>query len=251
MSSSPGANETQETSERLSSLAQKSKERLADRETAVIEVESSDEDRSLYCAGEVRILVADDDPRVGEVIQSALESKGFTIHVISQPGELRGQLEREQYHLIILDYVLPGLETGEVLNWINDTQLDTSIIVVTAYPSMDSALISLRAHTYDYLTKPFSIQLLADRVTGCLESRGLLRLSEKALRETLGGAIRERRKELGLTLAQMAERSGISLGYLSQIELGKNSASIETLYRISLGLGVRLGQLFQSLHLDI
>ena len=36
----------------------------------------------------------------------------------------------------------------------------------------------------------------------------------------------------------MSERTGVSLGYLSQIELGKNSASIETLYRISLGLGV-------------
>ena len=38
----------------------------------------------------------------------------------------------------------------------------------------------------------------------------------------------------------------VSLGYLSQIELGKNSASIETLYRISLGLGMRMSELFQT-----
>ena len=80
-----------------------------------------------------------------------------------------------------------------------------------------------------------------------LESRGLLRLSEAALRESLGAAIRERRKALGLTLAQMAERTSVSLGYLSQIELGKNSASIETLYRISLGLRVRVADLFQAI----
>ena len=80
----------------------------------------------------------------------------------------------------------------------------------------------------------------------CLEGRGLLRMSESALRESLGAAIRERRKGLGLTLAQMAQRTGVSLGYLSQIELGKNSASIETLYRISLGLGLRMSDLFQS-----
>jgi transcriptional regulator with XRE-family HTH domain len=83
-------------------------------------------------------------------------------------------------------------------------------------------------------------------VTRCLESKGLLRLSESALRESLGTAIRERRKNLGLTLAQMAQRTGVSLGYLSQIELGKNSASIETLYRISLGLGIRMAELFQT-----
>jgi transcriptional regulator with XRE-family HTH domain len=69
-------------------------------------------------------------------------------------------------------------------------------------------------------------------------------LTEAALRESLGSAIRERRKGLSLTLAQMAQRTGVSLGYLSQIELGKNSASIETLYRISLGLGIKMSELF-------
>ena len=83
----------------------------------------------------------------------------------------------------------------------------------------------------------------------CLESKGLLRMSEEALRESLGAAIRERRKAQSLTLAQMAERANVSLGYLSQIELGKNSASIETLYRISLGLGVRMADLFEQAQL--
>ena len=108
------------------------------------------------------------------------------------------------------------------------------------------ALNCLRARTYDYLTKPFQIAHLQRVVRRCLESKGLLRLSEAALRESLGATIRERRKGLGLTLAQMAQRTSVSLGYLSQIELGKNSASIETLYRISLGLGVRISDLFQA-----
>ena len=84
-----------------------------------------------------------------------------------------------------------------------------------------------------------------------LESKGLLRLSEEALREQLGAAIRERRKALGLTLAEMAKRTNVSLGYLSQIELGKNSASIETLYRIALGLRVRVADLFESVQASI
>ena len=47
----------------------------------------------------------------------------------------------------------------------------------------------------------------------------------------------------------MARRTSISLGYLSQIELGKNSASIETLYRISLGLGIKMAELFQTVQM--
>src|SRR5262249_50206997 len=143
-------------------------------------------------------------------------------------------------------YVIPGLESGTVLDWVREHQPDASIIVVTAYPSIDSALNCLRARTYDYLTKPFQVSHLQRIVTRCLEGKGLLRMSEEALKVSLGSAIRERRKALGLPLAQMAARTGVSLGYLSQIELGKNSASIETLYRISLGLGMKMSELFQT-----
>jgi CheY-like chemotaxis protein len=202
--------------------------------------------QGLYCAGEVRILVLDDDQAVCRVMQAALAPHGFRIDVVSEPALMEPALLACPYHVILLDYVIPGLESQQVLESIRAHQPDASIIVVTAYPSIDSALNCLRARTYDYLTKPFQIAHLQRTVLRCLEGRGLLRMSEAALRESLGAAIRERRKGLGLTLAQMAQRTGVSLGYLSQIELGKNSASIETLYRISLGLGVRLSDLFQT-----
>ena len=168
------------------------------------------------------------------------------IDVVSDPLKVEPILRQEQYHVVILDYVLPGLDSAAVLQLVQETQPEASIIVVTAFPSVDSAMQCLRAHTFDYITKPFQVEELKKTVMRCLENRGLLRLSEEALREQLGSAIRERRKALGLTLADMAKRTNVSLGYLSQIELGKNSASIETLYRISLALGLRLSDLFQS-----
>jgi transcriptional regulator with XRE-family HTH domain len=81
-------------------------------------------------------------------------------------------------------------------------------------------------------------------VLRCLENKGLLRMTEEALKLALGAAIRERRKALDLTLSEVAGRANVSLGYLSQIELGKNSASIETLYKICLALGIRMADLF-------
>jgi DNA-binding NtrC family response regulator len=200
----------------------------------------------LYCAQEVRILVMDDDEQVGRVIQAALAPQDFVVEAVADPALMEAKLRERTYHVIILDYVIPGLAPEQLLGWVREYQPEASIIVVTAYPSIDSALNCLRARTYDYLTKPFQLAHLQRIVTRCLESKGLLRLSEAALRESLGAAIRERRKALGLTLAQMAQRTNVSLGYLSQIELGKNSASIETLYRISLGLGVKIADLFQT-----
>lgn len=205
----------------------------------------------LYSAGDVRLLVLDDDPAVGRLIQAAMGHHGFLIDAISDPTQMEAALGQHEYHVIILDYMIPGLDPEQLLAWVREIQPDASIIVVTAFPSIDSALHCLRAHTYDYLTKPFQVEQLQKTVLRCLEARGLLRLSEEALRESLGAAIRERRKAQGLTLAQMAQRTNVSLGYLSQIELGKNSASIETLYRISLGLGVRVADLFQSVQAPI
>lgn len=200
----------------------------------------------MYCPSEVRILVLDDDESICRMMQSALSSSTIKVDIVSDPAQLAAALPTQNYHVIILDYVLPGLEGNQVLDCLRETQPEASIIVVTGHPSIDSALSCLRARTYDYLTKPFQVSDLQRVVHRCLEGRGLLRLSEEALRETLGAVIRERRKGLGLTLAQMAQRTGVSLGYLSQIELGKNSASIETLYRISLGLGMKMAELFQS-----
>ncbi len=204
-------------------------------------------DNGLYRSSEVRVLVVDDDSSVCRVIQAALAPHDFRVDCIFDPALMEEGLRRTPYHLIILDYVIPGIEPEQMLEWVREHQPQASVVVVTAYPSIDSALSCLRARTYDYLTKPFPIAQLQKTVLRCLEGRGLLRMSETALKEALGNAIRERRKALGLTLAQMAQRTGVSLGYLSQIELGKNSASIETLYRISLGLGVKMAELFQTL----
>ena len=201
----------------------------------------------LQSSGEIRILILDDDPATCAVIQAALSNRDFQIDTVSDPMLIESILTRKShYHLIIMDYVIPGLEPDQVFNWIRDNQPEANIVVVTGYPSVDSALNCLRARTYDYLTKPFQVDNLREIVIRCLESKGMLRMTEEALRESLGSAIRERRKTLGFTLSNMSERTGVSLGYLSQIELGKNSASIETLYRICLALGIKMSELFTA-----
>jgi CheY-like chemotaxis protein/DNA-binding Xre family transcriptional regulator len=201
----------------------------------------------LQSSGDIRLLIVDDDPATCAVIQAALSNKDFQIDVVSDPMLVESALQRAgYYHLVIMDYVIPGLDPNQVFGWIQEYQTEANIVVVTGYPSVDSALNCLRARTYDYLTKPFQVDQLRDIVMRCLESKGLLRMTEEALRESLGAAIRDRRKGLGFTLSTMSEKTGVSLGYLSQIELGKNSASIETLYRICLALGIKMSDLFTA-----
>lgn len=67
-----------------------------------------------------------------------------------------------------------------------------------------------------------------------------------SLEESVGAAVRELRQRHGLTLAQVAEQSGISRGMLSKIENGQTSAGMDTLSRIARALGVSMAMLFSK-----
>jgi DNA-binding NtrC family response regulator len=138
---------------------------------------------ALRCAKEVRILIVDDDEPTSRVIEAALQGQEFQITKVNNPADVRAALEQAPapYHLILLDYVLPGLESEQVFTWVREFQPEASVIVVTGYPSIDSALSCLRARTYDYITKPFQLAHLRQVVVRCLEDKGLLRMSEEAL----------------------------------------------------------------------
>ena len=128
--------------------------------------------------------------------------------------------------------------------WVPPTDPNDRLIVVTAYPSIDSALTCLRARSYDYLTKPFPIMQLQKTVMRCLEGRGLLRMSEAALRESLGNAIRERRKmaisyrdEKGSTTARTIWP--IAMVYYVDVTLIERTHLRERRYRRGEGCGAQ------------
>lgn len=213
-------------------------------EKTASDIQAESSHQLFYCPADVRILIIDDETAICQVIERALAQPHFAIESVSQHDKIDAALKDGNYHLIIMDYVLPGIDPTALFDLVKQNQPDASVIVMTGYPSVDSALNSLRARAYDYITKPFDINKLRETVHRCLESKGILRMSEDALRENLGKVLRERRKGMDLTLAQLSDRTKVSLGYLSQIELGKNSASIETLYKICLGLGIKMSELF-------
>src|SRR5262245_53638767 len=108
---------------------------------------------NLFCSSDVNVLVIDDDEDVCRLIKTALVGHDFQVESVSDPREIEARLRSKTFHLIVLDYVIPPLQAEQVLEWLKDHQPDASIIVVTAYPSIDSALHCLRARTYDYITK--------------------------------------------------------------------------------------------------
>src|SRR5262245_27408370 len=89
-------------------------------------------------SGTVRLLGPDYDPALCRLIAAALAPQRFPVDTVSEPAQIEHHLKQEPYALIILDYVIPGVATEQILNWVRDYQAAASITVVTAFPSIDS-----------------------------------------------------------------------------------------------------------------
>lgn len=199
----------------------------------------------LECTDEIGVLIVDDEQPICDMLRQALKHKKFRLRTVSDMSLLESAIkEGGPYHLILLDFVLPGVNTGEVLNWIQQLHANALLVVMTGQPSVEAAQYAIRARAIDYILKPFDLAELRKALLTGLRRKGLLRVSDEALREAVGAVVRERRRAADLTLVDLARRADISVGFLSQIELGKNSPSVDTLYRLCLVLKIRMSDIF-------
>jgi ribosome-binding protein aMBF1 (putative translation factor) len=84
-------------------------------------------------------------------------------------------------------------------------------------------------------------------VAEAIRERGLLVDLETQLNSEIGRRVRERRHAAALTLKQLANRTGLSVSLISQIELGKSAASLSTLHKLAAALGVPMTYFFETL----
>lgn len=205
-----------------------------------------DDGESRYAG--LRMLAVDDDATFVDTYRKFFSGQGFTVDTATNFAAFEGSLRARHHHVILLDYYLDKdkVDGDTLMRMVDDHDRDASVLVVTGRPSLDAAVVSLRQRAFDFLSKPVKLDEIAAAVDRALEAKGLLRLSASELQRRIGERIREARKQKSLTLAQLSERTGLSVGFLSQIELGKNSASVETLYRIACALGMTPGDFFRD-----
>ena len=193
---------------------------------------------------QVRILVVDDDRIICEYMQTLLEQSGFAVTTLSDATLVENEVRHGAYHIIILDLMMPKLDGIEVLRRIRSIDTDVAVVIFTAHPDLDTAVASMKLDAVDYLKKPISVEELGEVLTRILRKKGLARTPEEQLHRAIGESIRGIRKDKGLTLKQMARRTGLSISLLSQIERAESSPSISSLYKIAVALETRIRDLF-------
>ncbi len=195
----------------------------------------------------IRILVIDDDEDVCAVIRDYLENEGYEVTILRDPSEAVDLVKKDHYHLVLLDLILPRMSGQALLKQLRRADSDLCVIILTAYPTVESAIDTLKNSAFDYIQKPIVFDELKKAIDAALKKQGVMRNLESELNQAIGNRIRTVRTQQQLTLKQLAGRSNLSVSLISQIERAESSASLASLYKIATALNVRLVDFFEGL----
>ena len=128
-----------------------------------------------------RVLVVEDDPVIAASVLARLRAEGFTVdHAATGPAAVEMAF-RTSPDLIVLDLMLPGFDGLEVCRRVQ-ARRPVPVLMLTARDDENDLLIGLAVGADDYLTKPFSLRVLAARVHALLRRASMVAAPEAPIR---------------------------------------------------------------------
>ena len=132
-----------------------------------------------------KILIAEDEEITLKHLLSTLQKKGYEVTGFNNGRKAFERIEEENFDLLIADIKMPGLTGIELLEKIKEQNIETEVIIITGYGSIDSAVEAMKKGAYDYITKPFDLDELLLKVEKIFEGKSLKK-EIVALKASLG-----------------------------------------------------------------
>ncbi len=136
-----------------------------------------------------QIWIAEDDDEFRETLGKSLVHENREIHLFSDGGELLEFLKKDpSFDIIIADLLMPGVDGLQVLEKSKKYNPDGTVIIMTGYASLDTAIQAIRGGAYDYIRKPFKLDEIEVIVKNACEKITLVRENRRLLqrlRETM------------------------------------------------------------------
>ncbi|PWK52922.1 two-component system response regulator OmpR [Pleionea mediterranea] len=118
-----------------------------------------------------KILVVDDDLRLRSLLERYLKEQGYMVRTVANAEQMDRFLERENYHLMVLDLMLPGEDGLSICRRLRSNENQIPIVMLTAKGDEVDRIIGLELGADDYLAKPFNPRELLARVKAVLRRR--------------------------------------------------------------------------------
>lgn len=162
-----------------------------------------------------RILIADDEKKISEMIRDYLQAVGFEVEEAANGLKAIELLESFKPHLVVLDVMMPGLDGFDVVRRIRE-ESDTPVILLTARAAEQDKLIGLELGADDYMTKPFSMKELAARIRAVLRRSSGSALGDAGI-SRLGPIVLDREKRTVLRDGRKVELTGAQFDILARM----------------------------------
>jgi DNA-binding NtrC family response regulator len=118
-----------------------------------------------------KILVVDDEMAAGRSVEKILSKKGFKVDIALSADDGLNRIEKGLFELVLLDIMMPQVNGIEMLGMIKERWPDLNVLMVTGYPSIETAVEATRLGAVDYIPKPFTPQELREKVEEALKSK--------------------------------------------------------------------------------
>ena len=112
----------------------------------------------------MRILVAEDDPSLRDVLVLGLEDNGYRVDAVERGDDAIDQLKFYEYDVAIIDWRMPGASGIDVVRWARKHDRPTALLMLTARDAPPDRIQGLDAGADDYLVKPFDFGELLARI---------------------------------------------------------------------------------------
>ena len=132
---------------------------------------------------QARVLIVDDVPDTVEILKKLVEYEGYEV-LTAYNGEegVRIALE-ENPDVVVMDINLPGVDGNEALRQIHSKNPDQSVIILTAYATVDNAIEALKDGAVDFIRKPFENDHLVYVIQKCVENTRIIREKRRLEKE--------------------------------------------------------------------
>ncbi len=131
-----------------------------------------------------RILVVDDEDIIRESLSYVLKKEGYTVDEAGNGKAALDKLLQESFDLVITDLEMPVMKGIRLLEEIKKLNIQTNVIIITAYGSLDTAISALRVGASDYILKPIEFDEILIKIKRLFEIKELL-LENQVLRKEI------------------------------------------------------------------
>ncbi|HUM17606.1 MAG TPA: sigma-54 dependent transcriptional regulator [Candidatus Nitrosotalea sp.] len=139
-----------------------------------------------------KILVVDDEAEIRSLLGAVLQSKGYEVVTAEDGAAALQQVQREHPGVILMDLSMPRMSGMDALPEIKRLDPDIPVVICTAHADLATAVRAMKLGAYDYLTKPFDVELLALTVGRAVERSQLRLRIDELKRQGQGTSLAER-----------------------------------------------------------